>query len=91
MKDIPTSIYPNYPNESEIKLIHIDPHRAMFLRFNVEQDSGYKKRHEERLSKIKEIENEDRQDFNEVSDKICLEQYGCLALDYMSGKGNIIP
>ena len=86
MKDVPTVIPPNYPNEKEVKLIHIDVHRAMFLRFEVEQDSGYKKRHEERLARIKEIENEDSQDFNETSDKICLEKYGCSALDYVSRK-----
>ena len=44
------------------------------------------KRHEERLARIKEIENEDHQDFNETSDKICLEKYGCSALDYVSRK-----
>ena len=81
----------NYQNEHEIKLVHIDTHRAMFLRFDVEREAGYKKRHEERLAKIKEIEAQDGEDFNETADKICFENYGCSAIDYMSGKGDILP
>ena len=91
MKDFPADISPNYPNESEVELVHIDIHRAMILRFEVERESGYKKRHEERLAKIKEIENEDARDFSETSDKICLEKHGCSALDYMSRKRSKLP
>ena len=43
MKDFPADMSPNYPNEQEVELVHIDIHRAMFLRFEVEQESGYKK------------------------------------------------
>ena len=91
MKDFPADMPPNFPNESEIELVHFDIHRAMSLGFEVNQESGYKKRHKERLAKIKEIENEDHRDFNETSDKICLEKYGCSALDYVSGKLSKLP
>lgn len=77
-------IEPNFPADQEVKIIHIDPHRAMHIRMFAETNDDYQKRHRERMRKIKEIENEDRDDFNKTCDLISLSQFGMSALEYMT-------
>ena len=82
------NIEPNYPEGEKLELYRVNFSRAYCLKIRVEMDPGYSFRHLERQKRIKEIEAEDREDFNTVADEICKEDYGMTSNEYAFTKIN---
>ena len=77
---------PNY--DEPVKLVHIDPCRIFAVELDLMFDKEYQARHKERMSKIAAIQEEDRQDANEVMDKYYKEKYG-MSFEEADEKGEV--